>query len=161
MMAMCGIVPRAVLARIERARRLIRLPMRRITFAIPRGGADREIPPFRRLIPIPSGQILPHKHFRNGDCEAFITAPPKEAGFSLSHLATIDLYGGKRTMATASLRPHSEFEHDVEWKRCFSPQERQRLIDEDLLAGRSVPLVLAAIVGTGLLLAILSVWLTG
>ena len=70
-------------------------------------------------------------------------------------------------MASASLGSHSEIktrfniDHDVEWKRCFSPAERQRLIDEDLLAGRSVPLVLAAIVGTGLILAILSVWLTG
>jgi len=70
-------------------------------------------------------------------------------------------------MATARLSPRSEGEtrfnedHYVGWKRCFSPAERRRLIDEDLLAGRSVPLLLAAIVGIGVILAILSVWLTG
>jgi len=47
------------------------------------------------------------------------------------------------------------------WKRCFSPAQRQQLIDDDLFAARSVPLVLAAIVGVGVILAILSVWLTG
>ena len=69
-------------------------------------------------------------------------------------------------MATASIGPHSEVEirfnqdRDIEWTRCFSPEERQRLIDEDLLAGRSVPMILSTIVGIGILLAILSVWLT-
>ena len=69
-------------------------------------------------------------------------------------------------MATASIGPHSEVEirfnqnRDIEWTCCFSPEERQRLIDEDLLAGRSVPMILSTIVGIGILLAILSVWLT-
>jgi hypothetical protein len=69
-------------------------------------------------------------------------------------------------MATVSLSPHPDLETRynedafVEWKRCFSAAERRKLIDEDLLAGRSVPLVLAAIVGIGLILAVVSVWLT-
>jgi hypothetical protein len=70
-------------------------------------------------------------------------------------------------MATANLSPHTHVkttfnvDHHAQWNRCFSPAEQQRLINDDLLAGRSVPLLLAAIVGIGVVLAILSVWITG
>jgi hypothetical protein len=70
-------------------------------------------------------------------------------------------------MATVSFGPT----HDADiregknarsgWEDYFTPMECQHLIDEDLLAGRRVPLVLASIVGVGVILALLSVLLTG
>jgi hypothetical protein len=38
----------------------------------------------------------------------------------------------------------------------FSADDRQQMIEEDLLAGRSVSLVLVALISTGLLLSIVS-----
>ena len=69
-------------------------------------------------------------------------------------------------MATASLEPLQDAERQsaetyfAAWDQYFTPVQRQQLIDEDLFAGRSVPLVLAAIVAAGLVLAIVSVCLT-
>ena len=48
-----------------------------------------------------------------------------------------------------------------EWKRRFSPEERRRMIDDDLMAGLSVPIVLWTVVAIGVVLAIVSVWITG
>ncbi len=39
-----------------------------------------------------------------------------------------------------------------EWKRTFAADVRRNLVDEDLLAGRSISIVLMAIVSLGLIL---------
>ena len=50
----------------------------------------------------------------------------------------------------------SEHEHPV-WWQAFDAESRRKLMEEDLLAGRSVSAVLIAIVSLGLLIGIVSV----
>jgi hypothetical protein len=54
--------------------------------------------------------------------------------------------------------------HDSDWApdflHAFSPAERQQLLQEDLEAQRSVSLVLASVIGLGVIIAICAVTYT-
>ena len=46
------------------------------------------------------------------------------------------------------------------WKRAFSEMQRKKLTDEDIEAGYRIPGVLAGVVLLGLVMMVVSVWLT-
>ena len=68
-------------------------------------------------------------------------------------------------MSLALLHPHAtpaainENEFPA-FRDHFAPQARQEMLDEDLYAGRVVPLVLASVITAGVILALISVLIT-
>lgn len=52
----------------------------------------------------------------------------------------------------ASVSPNHTHVSDTIWMRTFGAQEQRQMLDDDLLAGRSVSAVLVSVVGLGLAL---------